>query len=139
MKVQVLLTDESGRVFAGEAVLALVPQGEVTSREMRAAKSGLPRFELGERAFAKIYGNGRSGPEIFTLLVAYVAKGDRSNEVKVQEVEKLWGRMTSILGMGYNGKYPTVAKEYGWTDSPQRGVYVLTPDWVRCIEIQSVA
>ena len=89
-------------------------------------------WNLNERAFVSKYANNlTSGTEKFVLLVVYLAKGDEQAKISLKDIQQLWGKMTatSLLGMKYNGKYPTEAKTRGWVNSPAQGVYELAYGW----------
>ncbi len=135
MKVQISLTDESGRVFEGEAELAPVRDGRVArarpkkeSNRPKVAKVKLD-FRKPERAFVNTYAKGRSGPRKFVLLVAYLAEGQVGREVHLNEVQRHWNKMTSLLGGKFNRFYSGAAKDQGWVDAPKKGTYVLTESW----------
>ena len=139
MKMRVVLTDELGKQWSGELVLLKSQMPTIEAKPGFEVERSTLEFELGERAFARAYAFRRSGPEILTLLIAYLAKGEVGKAVRINEVESLWGRMTSVLGIAYNGKYPTVAKEYGWVNAQERGVYVLTATWASAVGSSKVA
>jgi hypothetical protein len=80
-------------------------------------------------AFMKKHGAGRSGDRKFTLLAAYLAKGNASTEVSFAEIERQWNKMKVVLGGKLNGAYANRAKANGWIDTPKHGVYKLSSDW----------
>lgn len=131
MKVRVVVIDDMGIQHEGEVNLSA--GGGSTLRPLKSPRrSGrIPtvEFALNERAFAKRYAAGRSGPQKFAILVAYLAKGDNSKDVQLRDVGKMWNRMTAILGGKFNRKYSNKAKEYGWVDTRKAGVYKLCPEW----------
>lgn len=89
-------------------------------------------WSLNERAFVNKYvGSLTSGTEKFVLILAYLAKGDEQSEISIKEIQLLWSKMTasSLLGIKYNGKYPTEAKTRGWVNSSKPGVYQLAYGW----------
>jgi hypothetical protein len=87
-------------------------------------------FSLNERAFAKTFLNGKSGPRKFALLLAYLAKGKANVNVKVKEIRKTWNRMAGKHKLGpYNSKYSNVAKDNGWVDPAGFGEYKLSKNW----------
>jgi hypothetical protein len=87
-------------------------------------------FSINERAFVKRYTTDKSGPKKFTLMIAYLAKGEVDKNIQVSELKKLWSKMTtkSLLG-AYNQFYPNDAKTRGWIDSKEHGSYNLTNEW----------
>ena len=83
-------------------------------------------FGLNPRAYVKRYAKKLTGPEIFVLILAYAAKGKINQEISLGDIEKLWKRMTGLIGMNFNGAYPVRAKDNDWIDSSKRGFYTLT-------------
>lgn len=131
MRVIVTVIDQGGIRYEGELELSRAPKAsrKQTSPVTRSAKDSGVRFDINERAFAKKYAKGIGGPKRFALLVAYLAKGEENRQVELKDIEKLWNRMTAILGGKFNRFYSNKAKENGWVNSPKPGVYVLCPDW----------
>jgi hypothetical protein len=88
------------------------------------------------RAFVKKYGKGMSGAEKFTLLVAYLTKGDPAKKVTLAEVERHWNKMTAkgLLGMKFNRLYTSQAKENDWANTEKAGSYHLRPAWKAIFE-----
>ncbi len=87
-------------------------------------------LNLNERSFAKRYVAGKSGPRKFTLLVAYLVKGEIGRDIKLNIIKSCWNRMKakSLLGR-FNMFYPNEAKTKGWVDSKEYGMYCLTKEW----------
>jgi hypothetical protein len=87
-------------------------------------------FSINERAFVKRYATDKSGPKKFTLLLAYLAKGEVNKNIELSEIKKHWGKMTSKTLLGkFNMFYPNDAKTRGWIDSKEYGNYNLTNEW----------
>ncbi len=88
-------------------------------------------FSMTVRAFVKLYGKGMSGAKKFTLVVAYLTKGNSTKSVPLSEIEKCWNKMTAkgLLGMKFNRLYTSQAKEHDWTDTEKAGSYHLRPAW----------
>ena len=88
-------------------------------------------FSTPIRAFVKRNGNGMSGPKKFTLLVAYLTKGETTKQTSLAEIEKQWNKMTakSLLGMKFNRFYSSQAKENDWVITGKTGSYSLRPSW----------
>jgi hypothetical protein len=140
MKAKVTITDETGAVFEGEVDLVQV-SGSAAARHADAGPSSPRRgkptptrsvdddFSLPARAFMHRHGRGRSGPQAFALLVAWLAKGETVREVALEDVRREWERMTGLLGE-FATVYATRAKNQAWVDNPKRGVFVLLPDWI---------
>lgn len=71
--------------------------------ELRRPSKGIPKaldFHLPERAFVRAHARHLSGPQKFVLLLAYLAKGKVSVDVRLRDVEKHWNRMTSPALLG---------------------------------------
>ena len=88
-------------------------------------------FSTPMRAFVKRYGADMSGPKKFTLLLAYLAKGDTKARVSLTEIVKFWNKMTAknLLGMKFNRFYTSDAKENDWVNTEKSGSYHLRPSW----------
>lgn len=137
MKARLIVTDDEGNTFESQFELKKVGRGKASSKSSRAPASpgnatgppSLPTFSGNVRGFIKTYRRrGMSGAEAFALLLAYMTKGASSQEIKLSEVEKQWGKLKSLLGE-FNRAHTTRAKENGWVDSPKQGIYVLLPAW----------
>jgi len=87
-------------------------------------------FSLNERAFANRYATDKSGPKKFTLLLAYLVKGQIHKDMELSEIKKSWNRMSgkNLLGT-FNMFYPNEAKTRGWVDSKKHGIYFLIDEW----------
>ena len=87
-------------------------------------------FSINERAFVDRYARDKSGPKKFTLMVAYLAKGEVEKNILLSEIKKRWGKMSSKSLLGeFNMFYPNDAKTHGWIDSKEHGNYNLTNEW----------
>lgn len=87
-------------------------------------------FSINERAFVKRFVADKSGPKRFTLILAYLAKGEVNSIVELSEIKKQWNKMTSKNMLGtFNMFYPNDAKTRGWIDSKEHGTYQLTKEW----------
>lgn len=100
-----------------------------TSAPAKAAMSSVD-FDMPFRAFVKRHASGMSGARKFTLLVAYIAKGDVKKSVDLAEIKHHWNKVKAkgLLGMNFNPKYTSEAKERDWVDA-SAGAYVLRPSW----------
>jgi hypothetical protein len=85
-------------------------------------------YSLNERAFVKRYATKKSGPEKFTLMVAYRVKGKVGETVLLDTIQKHWNRMKSMLGE-FNRFYSNQAKSNNYVDTEGRGKYKLTDEW----------
>lgn len=88
-------------------------------------------FSTPIRAFVKRHGSGLSGPKKFTLLVAYLTKGETTKEISLAEIEKHWNKMTAknLLAMKFNRFYSSQAKDNDWVNAGKTGSYNLRPSW----------
>ena len=86
-------------------------------------------FSLNVRAFVKKYAKQLSGPKKFVLILAYLAKGQINKEIPLADIERLWERMTGLIGIDFSRTYALRAKENGWVNSTKQGVYILTDSW----------
>lgn len=132
MKATIILEDENGNRYKGEAVLQREQHevGPASRKRRKVAAVATPpvTFDMNPRAFMKKYASGLSGAGRFTFLVALLAKGKIGVEVATAEVVKKWNSMTMLLGK-WNTVHANRAKENDWVDSAKRGVYVLRPRW----------
>ena len=133
MKVQIVLTDESGATFEGFADLAPQLSSQPTRSNTRGtgsrkSSSVKANFSTPMRAFVKAHARTLSGPKKFALLVAYLSKNNPEKTVPFTDIESNWNKMTGLLGK-YNPAHSTRAKDNGWVDSPKQGVYVIVPGW----------
>jgi len=85
-------------------------------------------FDMNVVAFMNKHAKGMSGPAKFTLLVAYLAKGDPSAQVPYQEISDQWNRMKTVLGK-FNAVSGNRAKASGWVEPVKKGVWKLTGSW----------
>ncbi len=132
MHVRIVVTDNEGQNFEGEAELAAVaarrggtPRAPMTPAIARDARID---FGLPLRAFLKKHASG-GGPRKFAVLLAHMTRGKTNVPVKREAVEKEWARNKGVLGGGFQDMYTTRSKGEGWTDSPKRGTFVLRGDW----------
>jgi hypothetical protein len=87
-------------------------------------------FLLNERAFVDRYATDKSGPKKFTLLLAYLVKGEVDKNMELSEIKKHWNKMRARTLLGkFNMFYPNDAKTRGWVDSKKYGIYCLTNEW----------
>lgn len=86
-------------------------------------------FDLNERAFVKKYAKPLSGPKKFVLIIAYLSKGQISKDVSLENIKKMWGGMSGLIGTEFNTFYAVAAKDNGWVNPVKRGVYILTASW----------
>lgn len=135
MKVSIIVTNDDGNNFQGEAELTSTasakPTRTLSKRRPGVKSQASPSINLSSpiRAFIKRHSRGMGGPQKFTLLVAYMSKGATHMQVPLADIEKQWNRMKTLLNGKFNPAHTIRAKEHGWVDSPKRGMYVLSPGW----------
>jgi hypothetical protein len=135
VKVSIIVSDDEGNSYHGEAELASTatarPARKRVKRDAEARTSSNVPISLSSpiRAFVKQHARGMSGPQKFALLAAYLCKGDTNKQVLLEDIRTQWNKMKPLLGGKLNLAYPTRAKENEWVDSPKRGVYVVLPGW----------
>ncbi len=137
MKVHIVVTDDRGNTFEGEASLVARSSSPTTRQadhQPQGSMASALNFELPVRAFVKRYGRNLGGPQKFTLLLARLTKGKTGVPIKLKDVERHWNRMTGPMGAKYNRAYSTRAKENGWVDAPATGTYELQESWAKCLE-----
>lgn len=87
-------------------------------------------FSINERVFVKRYAIDKSGPKKFTLLLAYLVKGEIDKNFDLSEIKNRWNKMSAKNMLGkFNMFYPNDAKNRGWVDSKEYGKYNLTNEW----------
>jgi hypothetical protein len=68
-------------------------------------------FSMPIRPFIKAHSAGMSGAQKFTLLVAYLTKGNEKSTVSLATIEAEWNRMTNLLGGKFNGAHSGRARD----------------------------
>jgi hypothetical protein len=136
MKVRVVLTDDNGDTFEGEAALVAVSERRAPRRPRRdsestsAPRSGRPDFSLPPRAFVRLHVKGLGGGgQKFTVLLARLTGGKGGQAVPLSDVEKAWNRMTELMDGKFYAKYAQRAKDEGRVDTPKTGHYALRSSW----------
>jgi hypothetical protein len=135
MRVSIIVTDDDGNTFEGEAELTATASAR-PARKRAKHDSGTkktnahPSVNLSSpiRPFIKRHARDMGGAQRFTLLLAHIAKGDTKKEVPLATIEKQWSKLKGTLG-DWNRAHSTRAKDQEWVDSPKTGVYVLLPVW----------
>ncbi len=138
MKLTIILTDDNGRKYEGTVLLSQISDRRGSRMTLR--RSARPNrltlsFDQNPRAFMKRYANGLRGPQIFTLLLARLTKGDTAKEVTLVELEKHWNSMKALMDGPFNRAHSNRAKDSGWVDSPKRGIYVLASSWREALRL----
>jgi hypothetical protein len=102
-----------------------------TAHAARTASSPALDFTMPIRPFVKKHSGGMNGPQKFTLLLAYLTKGDTTKAVGLSAVEAQWSKMTgkNLLGMKFNRFYTAQARENDWASTEKAGAYRLRPAW----------
>jgi glucose-6-phosphate 1-dehydrogenase len=104
--------------------------------EIKMVASEKINFDMSERAFIRKYRKEMSGPKKFVLLLSYLVKGEVGKEISVDEVERHWNKLKSVLKakkkekMEFNSYYANEAKNNNWVDSKKFGFYFLTREWI---------
>jgi hypothetical protein len=103
---------------------------KVGNRTPKAPPADSSKLDYGMpiRAFFKKYQAGLSGPKKFTLLVAYLSKGNLQKSVPTADLRKNWNKMKGLLGFEFNTFYSTSAKDSDWVNA-ERNSYRLRPSW----------
>ena len=137
MKVRIVVTDDGGNTFEGEALLAAVERArsprQTSGREQRASGRTNPDFSLPVRAFMKRHAKKLGGAQKFTVLLARLSSGKTGATIALREIEKTWNRMTEPMGGKFNPAYTTRAKDNGWVDTPKTGYYALRSGWMEAL------
>lgn len=101
--------------------------GPVKKKQNPVVQSDELDFSMSSRAFIKRYSKGMSGPKKFTLLLAYLTKGDATKSIKLEEIKKHWSK--GLFSGKINSFYSTQAKSNDWIDSRKKEEYSLRPSW----------
>lgn len=121
-QIQRLVNDALREVSAAQSSKKVAPHPKT------APSGGQLSFSMNILAFMKKYARGRSGPQKFTLLVAYLVKGDIEASVSWQAIDGQWNRMTTLLGPS-NPVHGNRAKANGWVEPVKTGTWKLTDSW----------
>lgn len=122
---------EDARDALSKAVM-LIKGGKAPTRVNRSIAVSSDRqtkvdFTIPIRAFLKKYSAGLSGPEKFTLLLAYLAKGNENKSIALADIQSAWP--TSLMGGKFNPAYTIRAKDNDWVHTESAGSYRLRPSW----------
>ena len=117
------------RIERLEGIVLPKARGEKLENEIASSVTVEYDFELNERAFFKRYAIGMSGAKKLTLSIAYLSKGEAGEKVQRTSIEKTWNSVAAFMGGKFSGIYTTRAKENGWIDSKEKGVFYLTKNW----------
>jgi hypothetical protein len=109
---------------------AVFDSGEAKKKSKLSTHSKDIDFSLNARTFIKRYAIDKSGPKKFTLLLAFLAKGEIGKNMELSEIRKYWNRSKAKnLLRKFNMFYPNDAKTRGWVDSKKYGSYCLRDEW----------
>jgi len=105
-------------------------------RESRksATSSASVSFEMNILAFMNKHARGLSGPQKFTLLIAYLVKGDLAGQASYQVIKAEWNKMKTVLGGECNSAHGNRAKARGWVEPEKQGIWKLTVLWKEALE-----
>ena len=119
-----------------DAALRILNVASEPAKKAKAAKgtptnTGPLDFTMSLRAFVKKHSARLNGAKKFTLLLAYLSKGDTSKTVELADIESQWNKMTSksLLGMKFNRLYTSESRENDWSSTEKAGLYRLRPSW----------
>jgi hypothetical protein len=90
-------------------------------------------FDMNILAFTNKYARRLSGPSKFTLVVAYLVKGNLSGQVSYQDIMGQWNKMKTVLG-DPNGAHANRAKGKGWVEPAEYGMWKLTSGWKEALD-----
>ena len=137
MKVHIVVTDDAGHVFEGDATLVAGRAGpgvrRAPTRGARRQPSEALDFSVPVRAFMNEHARRLGGPQKFTLLVARLTGGKVGGTASLKEVTKHWNSMKVAMGGKFNYAHPSRAKDKGWVDSKKAGTYELLPKWTNAL------
>ncbi len=108
-------------------------KAKTAARSLKPSHRSTPTldFSMPLRAFVKKHCDGLNGAKKFTLLLAYLTRGDASKTVPLSDIEAQWNKMTAkgLLGMKFNRLYTSRARENDWVSTEKAGSYRLRPSW----------
>lgn len=126
-QIQRLVNDALSAATSGKP-----PKKAPASAKPVAVSTGSISFGMNVLAFMKKYARGLSGPQKFTLLVAYIAKGDVSAQVPSLVIQGQWNKMKTMLGQP-NPVHGNRAKANGWVEPVKTGTWKLTDTWKEAV------
>jgi hypothetical protein len=91
--------------------------------------SGHLSFNMNILAFMNKYARGKSGPQKFTLLIAYLVKGGGDAQASIQDIKNHWNKMKTVLEGPFNPAHGNRAKAKGWVEPEKKGMWKLTDSW----------
>lgn len=132
MKATLSIIDENGNRYHGTAELSLTaapPQSGVEAPGTIHNTAEELEFGLPIRAFVRKHAAGNSaGAAKFTVLLAFLAKGQINTDISAETIRAEWSKLTAHLG-SFNRAHSTRAKDRAWVDSSAQGTYRLGPLW----------
>lgn len=90
-------------------------------------------FNMNILAFMNKYARGRSGPQKFTLLVAYLVKGGDDAQASIQDIRNHWNKMKTVLEGPFNPAHGNRAKAKGWVEPEKKGMWKLSDLWMEAL------
>lgn len=130
------IEDARGALDAALRILKRARAGAKPAKATKVAKTNPVSartldFTMPLRAFVKKNSQDLNGAKKFTLLIAYLTKGDSSKTALLSEIESHWNRMKGkgLLGMKFNRLYTSQARENDWVSAEKTGTYRLRPSW----------
>jgi hypothetical protein len=110
------------------------PAVELTSIETSSGSKDID-FSVPIRPFRKEFA-GLSGGRKFTLLLAWLVKGDLKKEIALAAIISEWDNMSGMLNAKFNRKFSSDAREADWVTTVKDGIYVLRPNWAEVLNPQ---
>jgi hypothetical protein len=137
MEARISITTAEGKVYEGTVILSSAGPSKKKdlgtssgkARQRVVQKAIELQFTVPVRPFMKKYGTGMSGSKRLVLLAAHMAGGNVGTSVEIGEVQRLWGKMSVLMGGAYNPAHVSRARDNGWIDSPKFGTLALLNDW----------
>jgi hypothetical protein len=119
------------RILTDECIAMLASFGPASSLTSSRVVAKSVDLTIQVKAVVKRHAKNMSGPEKFTLLLAWLAKGDPKTEVQLGSIISLWNKMSAknLLGGKFNHFYPSQAKTNDWVESKKTANYNLRPGW----------
>lgn len=93
-------------------------------------------FSMAKRAFIKKYCKDKSGENVFTIIIAYLSKGDKK-KIEYEEIRKTWKSCEGLIDSSWHSNYGSRAKEKDLVFSPENGTYQLRPNWINAFNLEN--
>jgi len=122
-----VLLDECIRAVRHElpGQVSILPTASITNEDQL-------DFTMPDRAFMKRQ-TSLSGAGKFTALLAFLAKGNPESQIALSAIKERWDSMAGMLGIKFNRKFTSDAREADWVDTKKPGLYYLRPNWRKAL------